>query len=258
MQRSVRTATLCAIAALSTVLPVTPAASQTRRDLQEPVSLPPQPTQSTAKSPLVIVPRFPWGMSLPVNRQPMFFVEAIGFTAVDETGLDIAGSDEVYSTWSSGTSYVGTQVFGDIDSGNYRSYHELQSCIFPLAERSFINGRDGEGWRCLEDGAPGPISFYVNLYEDDDISFPVCFSPGIAPAPDCEDDWIGGYSNSWSAAELVAMLPTVGSSQDFTVRLNNCKPNYVCGVGLFDADYDFHFRIRRWADKELPMRMSMD
>lgn len=257
MPRFRKSLSLIALSALSTLIVITPASGQARgargSTLREPA-----PVQDKAPtSDPVVIPRFPNQRPILTNSQPMFVVEAIGFTAVDETGLDIAGSDEVYSTWSSGNSYVGTQVFQNVDSGDYREYHELQSCIFPLADRSFVNGRANEGWRCLEGGAPGPISFSVNLYEDDNISFPVCFSGGIAPAPECEDDWIGGHSRSWTEDELVEMLPIWGSSQQFTARLFSCESGHACGTGLFDADYDFHYSITRLADKELPLTMTM-
>lgn len=241
-----------ALATLATLTAITPATAQTRGTRSDTLREPAPAQDKAPASDPVVIPRFPRQQKYQ-NTQPMFVVTAEGFTAVDETGFDWAGSDEVYSTWGSGTSYVGTQVFGDIDSGDSREYHELQSCIYPLAPHSLVNGRAGEGWQCVEGGGAGPISFWANLYEDDGISFPVCFSGGIAPAPDCEDDWIGSYSGSWTVEELVEMLPYPGSTQQFTRRLFTCENGHACGTGFFDADYDFHFSITRLADEEIPM-----
>lgn len=253
MRQLPKIVSMLALATMSAVIVAAPVSGQTRGARRETLREPAPAQDKAPASDLVIVPRFPGSQPVLVNRQPMFVVNAIGFTAVDETGLDIAGSDEIYSTWSSGNSYVGTRVFNNVDSGDYREYHELQSCIFPLPDHSFVNGRANEGWRCVEGGAPGPISFSANLYEDDLISFPVCFSGGIAPAPECEDDWIGGYSHSWTEEELVEMLPDPGTTETFRVRVVACESGQVCGTGLFDADYDFHFAITRLADKETPV-----
>ncbi len=254
MRHLPKTLSAITIAAVVAVIAGGSASAQTRGGRAEPLAQPAQ--ERVQASDPVVIPDSPWSQPAFRNAAPTFTVSADGFTAVDESGVDFAGSDEVFSTWSSGRSLMGTRVFGDVDSGESREYHDLQSCILPLAPRSFVDGRTAEGWRCIDGGATGPISFSVNLYEHDRISFPMCFNGGTGPQPDCADDWLGGYTGTWETAELVSMLPHAGSTQQMTVRLIACEPGTVCGVGLWDADYDFHFTITRLADREMP-QMTM-
>lgn len=187
------------------------------------------------------------------NLQPMFMVEALGFTAVDETGWDWAGSDEIYAIWRS-NALVATEIFGNVDSGNSRDFHELQSCIYPIAGNELVlDGRfggEGSGWICKDEGGPGPIKFSVAFYDDDEfwISIPYCFNSQLVG--NCKDSFVGEYTGTWSNEELADGWPAPGSVQDFTVRLDPCEGPTICGDDNL-PDYDFRFRITRMADKEI-------
>ncbi len=71
---------------------------------------------------------------------------------------------------------------------------------------------------------------------------------------DCEDDWLGGYTGSWSVAELTEMLESPGDYRDFTERVLPCSQGQVCSTSFFQGDYDFYFRITRMDDE--PMKFK--
>jgi hypothetical protein len=118
-----------------------------------------------------------------------FKVEAVSFDAVDETGwFDWTGHDEVYVAIHVPDRQIATysQIFWGVDSGEGRDIPSDQNCILPIAGVSGPTTLDAGGgrsnpvdrWSCSNDGAPGPISFTVWLYEKDDCP-PVfsCFDP---------------------------------------------------------------------------------
>ena len=191
------------------------------------------------------------------NLQPMFIVEALGFTAVDETGIDLLGSDEIYAVWHS-NAIASTLIQHDVDSGESADFHQLQSCIYPIAGNELIidgrYGGAGSGWVCKDEGGPRPIRFSVFLYDDDSpwTHLPYCFSGSFVT--DCEDTFVGKYNGSWSLEELLEGWPTPGTVKNFTIRLNPCEGPAVCGDDDF-PDYDFSFRITRMEDKEI-LRVS--
>ena len=189
--------------------------------------------------------------------QPMFMVEALDFTAVDETGWDWWGSDEIYSVWKS-NAIVSTLIVDNVDSGDDPfPYHQLQSCIYPIAGNEIIidgrYGGEGSGWICKGEGGPGPIQFTAFFLDDDSpaADLPLaCFSGSFVT--DCEDTFVGKYIGTWSNEELRAGWTAPGTVQDFTVRLIPYLEGPSIIVNNF-PDYDFHFRITRMADKEILM-----
>lgn len=187
------------------------------------------------------------------NLQPMFMVEALGFKAVDETGWDRLGSDEIYAVWQS-NAVVSTLIQDDVDSGDSFDFHQLQSCIYPIAGNELIidgrYGGEGSGWVCKGEGGPGPIRFTAFFFDDDSFiaHFPFCFSGSFVT--DCQDTFVGKYIGTWTTGELIEDLPTAGAMKNFTVRLNPCEGPAVCGDDDF-PDYDLRFRITRMADKEV-------
>jgi len=189
--------------------------------------------------------------------QPMFMVEALGFKAVDETGWDWAGSDEIYAIWKS-NKLVATLIVENVDSGDSFDFDQTQSCIYPISANAlWIDGRyggvgsegEGSGWVCKGEGGPGPIKFSATFYDDDNM-YPsnICFQDSTIS--DCEDTFVGKYIGTWSNEELRDGWPAPGTVQNFTVRLNPCKGPAICGDRDF-PDYNFHFRITRMADKEI-------
>ncbi len=108
------------------------------------------------------------------TSQPRYVVRARQFHAFNESGFDWAGSDEVYGVWSSGSSLAGTRVFGDVDTGETRDFEQGQDCIYPMNKTGYLDGRSGDTWGCIGEGAPGPIDFHISLWEADATQiFPV-------------------------------------------------------------------------------------
>ncbi len=189
--------------------------------------------------------------------QPRFTIEAIGFTAIDESGYDLMGSDEIVAVWNShhGVGAV-SRYFEDVDSGDYVAFHHLQSCIAPISattvrDASFYRNT---GWGCKPEGAAAPLNFEVELAETDFGGYTFCPPQrGVrAVVPTCKStDFIGDYEQTWTEDELVAMLPSPGNSKHITMRLNDCGCGVV-GHGVPSLpDYDFHIRITRVADVEV-------
>jgi len=196
---------------------------------------------------------------------PVFIIEAISFTAVDETGIDILGSDEVYASWTTESYTAYSALFGDVDSGNTRYFHEYQRCMYPMSTTRQLEAFEGDAWQCRPEGGSGDVDLRVDMYESDSWYGKGCGRSfdGTA-APECNKDWIGGHSASFTEEELVAMLPTPDESRSVTVRLERrCSDNpsdaqtesapgaNLCGADLLEADYDFEYRITRLDDRIL-------
>jgi hypothetical protein len=182
-----------------------------------------------------------------------FKLEAVSFRALDETGIDLFGSDEVYVTIHVPATDVATrsQVFEDVDAGETKNIPLDQSCILPIAGvsgRTSFSAYGGDRWRCSSDGAPGPFSFTVVLRERDERVIncflpPSCgFTPGSVageePPPFGDlDDLIGRHKVVYSMEKLMALQ--VGQSKE--------ENSLVTGG---DGIYQFNWRITRLPDAE--------
>jgi hypothetical protein len=194
------------------------------------------------------------------NLEPRFKLEALRFKAINETGIDLWPlSDEVYVTIYVPAHNVATrsQVFGDVDAGETRSFPLDQSCILPIAGVSannftFLSGNKGATWSCSLHGAPGPFSFTVELRDKDPCPF--CFAHG-APGGDFpigpiepDDDLIGRHKVVYSLEELIALQ--VGQVLEESVLLAPCTTNppplYYCPP--WEAEYQFTWRLTRLPD----------
>jgi hypothetical protein len=208
-----------------------------------------------------------------LNQMPMFKVEAISFAAVDESGVDWLGSDEVVAVWRAANSPgANTREFSSVDSGDIKEFHPLQSCIFPINyDGIFINGNaphNGQttglaGWECVTGGGIGPIIFEFSLYEMDDewhSFFNPCFNGSVGTDVNtCIDDFLGGATIRFTVDELIEMLPNVGSSKDFNhISLTTCGENTVCSVPWLGPDYRFSYRITRMDNIEVPQVLTIE
>ncbi|RFC34941.1 MAG: hypothetical protein DID92_2727744373 [Candidatus Nitrotoga sp. SPKER] len=181
-------------------------------------------------------------------------IEAIRFKARDETGIDWLGSDEVVVETTDTKGWTVSREVGNIDSGDTHNFDPAKSCI--VAVRPGIVVLD-ESSVCEKAGEPAPLSFQVELWEQDSIGFPAGFCVGGQETPEpgrhagpysasCPDgsgfnDFIGRAQINYSTQELEAALPNVGDEQIESITLDPC-PGQIC-AGF--ADYTFTWRVTR-------------
>ena len=181
-------------------------------------------------------------------------IEAMRFKARDETGIDWLGSDEVVVETTDAKGWTVSREVGNIDSGDTHNFDPAKSCI--VAVRPGIVVLD-ESSVCEKSGEPAPLSFQVELWEQDSVGFPNGFCVGgqETPEPDrhagpysasCPDgsgfnDFIGRAQINYSTQELEAALPHVGDEQIESITLDPC-PGQIC-AGF--ADYTFTWRVTR-------------
>jgi hypothetical protein len=94
------------------------------------------------------------------STQPRYKVNAVKFTALDESGLDLTGSDEPYFVFHTlgddGTQHrTRSRVFADIDSGDTAYFDGTEGCLYRLLGI------------CSSYAAPNGIGFSIMLLEDD-------------------------------------------------------------------------------------------
>jgi len=157
-----------------------------------------------------------------IFKAPQFVATAVKFKALDETGADWAGSDEVYVVFAEYDPIRErmSDVYGDVDSGETKTFHSGDRCIAPLQT-------------C--DRGKSSIHFGVAFWERDDWTFPfpdfcpgligdshTIYEDGLCPY----DDFIGRVDVNWPQADLVAALPNVGDSFERTVKESGGSGSY--------------------------------
>jgi hypothetical protein len=195
---------------------------------------------------------------------PQFAAEAVSFRAIDESGYDWPGSDEIYAVFADYLHpYVGTtETYRDVDTGDIGTFPPHVRCITPREA-------------CDVRGVSQILRFDVSFIEEDDDSW----IPGIpqfcyGEAPflyytlrhgKCAgDDLIGLQAVMFTQQELLTALPRVGDSVERKLILGGpCghQPNDVCGYGWpgpTGPEYEFTYRIRRLRDIGLPLEIKPD
>jgi hypothetical protein len=198
-----------------------------------------------------------------LNPEPRFKLEALRFKAINETGIDLLGSDDVYVTIHVPTHKVATRskIYHNVDAGETTHFPLDQSCILPIANLSgptTLYGNKGDTWSCAVGGAPGPFSFTVVFREKDSCSYHLplpCFSHGVAPGAepppiDQTDDLIGRREVVYSMQELMALQ--VGQVLEESIWLSPPCPveSTECGQPGTAAEYQFTWRITRLPDAQ--------
>lgn len=94
------------------------------------------------------------------STQPRYRVNAVKFTAVDESGIDLTGSDEPYFVFHSlgadGAPHrTQSRVFRDIDTGDTVRFDGTEGCLYRLLVI------------CSDYPAPNGIGFSILALEDD-------------------------------------------------------------------------------------------
>jgi hypothetical protein len=155
---------------------------------------------------------------------PQFVATAINFKALDETGWDWTGSDEVEAVFAdfNKDSERWTPAYEDVDSGETKNFSAADQCIAPQPDCS--RGTTN-------------FDFGIALWERDKPSWPFSgsdfcygtvggiyfYNKGVCSG----DDLIGRVEVTHSQADLVAALPTVGQTADFTVRPSGGDGSYT-------------------------------
>jgi hypothetical protein len=188
---------------------------------------------------------------------PQFVAEAVRFKAIDESGYDWAGSDEVYAVFSDLNPTLNdlvTSEYEGIDSGDTQDFGPDERCIVPRPN--------------CDHGVSESLHFQVSFWERDKPWRPfVEFCYGDAPGlhyllhhGKCSwDDLIGRGEVLLSREQLLAALPGVGESVEYKLILGGlCGPSDAdvvgCGPpGPYGPEYEFTYRIKRLPDVERPL-----
>jgi hypothetical protein len=192
---------------------------------------------------------------------PLYTVEVHGFKALDESGSDWSGSDEVFGLFHSTRGYsTRTTKQGNVDSGDFRRIGNRERCLAP---QRILSGGPVLGWLVASEtswdcgpsttGVAAPIGLTLELWEDDPCSAfvpPVCFNPFAPPVRDPKDDLIGRHEVTYTSAQLESRLREVGDViVDHFILGGPCghTDNPVCSVGPFSStgpEYKLTINIR--------------
>jgi len=165
---------------------------------------------------------------------PQFVVHALWFKSNDETNWKYNGSDEVYAVFSDMDpthSDRVTSVYGNVDEGDTRNFLAADKCMAPQS-------------KC--DRGMADLNVRFAFWERDDMPLRLGeFCPGdfagshyrLEGGMCTSDDLIGRGEIIHSRDDLRAMLPSVGTSREFTHVMDK------------DAGkYRVRYRITRLAD----------
>ncbi len=195
-------------------------------------------------------------LSLP-GMVPSFKVEAVGFKALDETGFDWLGSDEIRVGFVTPFEDITSREFGNVDSGDSRTFNADESCVVPVGQVTdrqlgrLVGPRSD--WFCADLGRPGPLSFEVVMAEQDINLIGFDFPPKVL---DPGDDLIGRKTLTFTPEQLLAALPTIGSTFDENILLGPCAPPLQCPDDWFSpspALYRVTLRLTRMPNSFPPI-----
>lgn len=181
--------------------------------------------------------------------RPRYMVEAINFKALNETGIDFLGSDEIVARFAANDRMSFSGIYGGVDTGDIVAFRSGQRCIYPAIDP---DGTYNHRWSCNSRGGPGPVSFQITLYEFDGdlrgmltnpLSF--CLHGGNDLLAGCDVKpmslAIGSGYVAFTEAEMAALMPTVGmsvermvpiaSAYQVNIRLTRLRGSLVPPVG---------------------------
>lgn len=186
-----------------------------------------------------------------VLEQPRYMIEAIDFRALDETGVDATGSDEIVARFSLDSISMFTGVYGSVDRGETHAFRARQRCIWPAIDP---DKNRNQNWTCDAAGRPGPVSFDVTIYEHDGVlrqwltgEWIFCSNPQTDLADNCnhsqlESAVVGRYRLFYSEDDLARTLPKPGMHSTNTILIDRCSEavtvrNEICGYSPSMPDY---------------------
>ena len=97
-----------------------------------------------------------------VGEERRYIVEFQSFKALDETGCDLCGSDEVQLIVRTDGYALLSSWYGNVDSN--RGAHRFKRCAQPAVDGDGVYDHE---WECDQGGKAPPFSFTVAAYEDD-------------------------------------------------------------------------------------------
>ena len=184
---------------------------------------------------------------------PQFVAEAVRFKAIDESGYDWPGSDEVYAVFSDlnpNLLDLITTTYEDVDTGDTRSFGPQQRCIAPRPQ--------------CNHGVSEILHFELSFWERDKM--PMDFGYGDLPGAHYilrhgqygSDDLIGREEILISREQLLAALPRANDSVEYKLILGGpCGPTEgFCAAGWpapTGPEYEFTYRITRLPDVRKPL-----
>ena len=166
---------------------------------------------------------------------PQFMVQAVSFKALDETGWDWTGSDEVHAVFAdfNPIDERSTSEYDHVNAGETIAFIAADQCISPLPDCS--HGRDRVRFAVALWEADVDLGFsgIFGLDKPDHIGAHDMYETGI----DNSDDLIGRAQVDFSRIEILGTLPNVGDVVERQIKLKG-------GAG----DYRFNYRITRLPD----------
>ena len=186
---------------------------------------------------------------------PQFVAEAVSFKAIDESGFDRPGSDEVRAVFSDLNPRLMdlvTAKYENVDRGDVEKFGPDERCIAPRPK--------------CDHGVSELLHFAVSFWEVDDPPFPppwpgaqACYADGpgihyfLRNGICSGDDLIGRGEVLMSREQLLVALPRVGDSVEYKLTLGGlCGPEggYCAVTG---PEYELTYRIRRLDDVRRPL-----
>lgn len=207
-----------------------------------------------------------WDMIRWVERR--YKIEAISFKALDETGFDWFGSDDVMVETTDAKGWTVSNEIRGIDSGDTHNFDPAKSCIVAVRPGTVVLGVSSV---CETVGEPAPLGFQVELWEQDSIGSPTgfCIEPLGPPNPGrhvgpyrahCPNgnpfsDFIGRAQIDYPTQDLEAALPKVGDEVVESITLDAC-PDLAACAGF--PVYTFTWRVTRLSDVRVDLRSALD
>ena len=166
---------------------------------------------------------------------PQFVVHAVRFRAVDETGWDWTGSDEVHWVFADWDPFDErrTTVYGDVDTGDSRTFRAADRCIAPQPDCSRGVSRVRFAVAAWEKDPDVGFSGLFGLQKPRRENSHDMYETGISNG----DDLIGRVEVGFSQQQLLGTLPNVGDAVEREVQPTG-------GSG----SYRFTYRITRLPD----------
>ena len=181
---------------------------------------------------------------------PRYVVSVTKLTAVDESGADWLGSDEVYGGFQATDPRTGAAIAGfrshlinGFDTGESKNLHADKNCLparhvlaFESGRTSFYDARAGDRWLCstalpsTPTGIAAPFVVTGQLYEDDDcILTSGCARERnqVLGAWQLGDQDLGRAALSFTAEGLAADLTAIGLNKSYPMHHRYYAEDFV-------------------------------